>query len=454
MPGPVTPYANAVASASNQLVITAGAHHVGALERNWPFIPANSQVIERKALSYIEGLFKKDPYIAPIGNEVDDLATYLALSTCCHVFDGWRYISQAAAALLNGARSECLHLAYYAELRAAASILAGSGIGILNRLHFALDDTGNVFWFKGSTHERAWEALKEWSTKADSAESVVRALGALGLQGDEWADVFGITASADVIAQTWISAWSIDLNTLTEDRNRRNEASYRPDLSRKALSALSELELKFIRSVNNSLEPMGEGKFNDLDMVIIYNLCKTAFMAQYSRASRGQRRKFWREVKRRLINNVGYSPEETAELINALRQARYSDGSDLLVIADAKNPKPSGVFCRALFLLRLASALLRRQWQEIRTLAGWSTGNNWQDSLLLSYSVSSHLWGEREAPDDYAILAEDQVLAQELLDGWLVGNKFNAYQLWREQPATLMNLCRLERVGVIAAALS
>jgi len=85
------------------------------------------------------------------------LSDYLALSCPLHALDGWRYLSAALVSLLNGARTEALHLAYYAELRAALSILAGSGIAVLNNKHYAIDNTGLVYWFSGKTHSTALE---------------------------------------------------------------------------------------------------------------------------------------------------------------------------------------------------------------------------------------------------------------------------------------------------------
>ena len=58
--------------------------------------------------------------------------------------------------------------------------------------------------------------------------------------------------------------------------------------------------------------------------------------------------------------------------------------------------------------------------------------------MLLSYSTACHLRGESEAPDDYAILSKEQAVAQEKIGG---------------QSASLVELCRLERAGVLAAAL-
>ena len=109
----------------------------------WPFLPVTSSLPDGKALRFIESLFGQNPNLA----QVDELAEYLALSSACHAIDGWRYISQSAFAFLNGSRTQALHLAYYAELRAALSILSRSGIGVLKYKHFALTAGRGVTWF-------------------------------------------------------------------------------------------------------------------------------------------------------------------------------------------------------------------------------------------------------------------------------------------------------------------
>src|SRR5205085_2086646 len=107
----------------------------------WPFIPNASGIADYKAKSYIHRLRNNT---SPPIQDVNTLADYLALSTWSHAFDGWRYLSKSALSLLRGARSVALHMAYYAELRAALSILAGAGIGIVDYNHFGLTSAGST----------------------------------------------------------------------------------------------------------------------------------------------------------------------------------------------------------------------------------------------------------------------------------------------------------------------
>ena len=69
-------------------------------------------------------------------NHNRDLASYIAVSAILHCFDGWIYLGNAISALSSGDAHTSHHLAYYAELRAAMSLLAGEGIGVFSNKHY------------------------------------------------------------------------------------------------------------------------------------------------------------------------------------------------------------------------------------------------------------------------------------------------------------------------------
>jgi hypothetical protein len=183
----------AVTSASSEPVTQAAAQ-LGSVQPTWPFLPAGSPILEGHALTFIESLFGQ----VPAANQKDELAQYLALSTVSHVFDGWRYVSQAALSFLTGSRTQALHFAYYAELRAALAILAFSGIGVLKGKHFALTSTKDVYWFQGQTHDTTWRAIKYWSKQPSHGLEVLGCFSCLGLSGEEWAEAFGATGGGTV----------------------------------------------------------------------------------------------------------------------------------------------------------------------------------------------------------------------------------------------------------------
>jgi len=129
MPAPTVSVGDAVLVADSDFVIEAAARLGTAPD--WPFLAAGSSLLDGRARTFVEAIFNQTPYAGPSAAERDELAQYLALSSAAHVLDGWRYIAQSSMAFLSGSRTQALHLAYYAELRAGLAILAQSGIGIL-----------------------------------------------------------------------------------------------------------------------------------------------------------------------------------------------------------------------------------------------------------------------------------------------------------------------------------
>lgn len=70
------------------------------------------------------------------------LIDYISASAPAHLIDGWSYLSRATDAILRGDLNSAIHFAYYAELRAAMSLLACEGIGVFSGKHPIINKTG------------------------------------------------------------------------------------------------------------------------------------------------------------------------------------------------------------------------------------------------------------------------------------------------------------------------
>jgi hypothetical protein len=437
----------AVTSASSQPVIRAAAQ-LGTIELTWPFIPAGSLILEGQVISFIKSLYGK----VPTAQEKDELAQYLALSTASHVLDGWRYISQAAVCLLNGSRTQAIHLAYYAELRAALAILAFSGIGILKREHFALTSNMDVIWFGGATHDATWKAIGYWCRQPGNGTEVLRCLSCLGLSGEDWAEACGAATSGTVqdIAEYWISDWTVDLSTLAQDSELRNEASYRPNLRLNALDLPSAVDLRFVRDACAASIPVDHGQFDIVDRAILYDLFKKSYQLLYI-PSGASFLEYRTGVANWIVNHKNKPEAEAIELIMSLRAAFREQGGSLMGRAKKHNKDVSAVFSRGFLLLRLASALLRLQWKQTRLL---KSPQDWQEQLLVKYVSHSLLHDQHSTITSYTTFGSDQERAIDEVDEWMTSNStFNPYSLWNERPHSLVNLCKFERVGAVAVAI-
>lgn len=157
------------------------------------------------------------------------LRQYIAASAPLHCLDGWGFLSRAVEAHCAADYHAARHLAYYAELRAAMSILAGQGVGIFNSVHFRIDAKKQVHeLFRGQTHKAIWPALRYWSGLDRASALLSQTVSPSGIDLSDWLAFFGTAASARPLAARWLRTWGLDLRELSADHLARNYSSYRP----------------------------------------------------------------------------------------------------------------------------------------------------------------------------------------------------------------------------------
>lgn len=185
------------------------------------------------------------------------LAQYIAVSTLLHATDGWGYLGRSIQSILHGDAHRALHLGYYAELRAAMSLLASQGVGIFKNQHFVVDATNSVSRFPQSspTHEFAWDALSHWAQLNTSGALLAQVVRPHGRPLDEWLRPSGGGSTFEPQAKAWFRQWGMDLGIMGDDRNARNVRSYRPtDLPEPWVIDATEA-LRFVTELWSLLEP-------------------------------------------------------------------------------------------------------------------------------------------------------------------------------------------------------
>ena len=150
----------------------------------------------------------------------------MAASVIVHCFDGWSYLGRALEAEMAGDPQTAVHLGYYAELRAAMSVLASDGIGVFRNRHAVF--TGETYKTIGNmgTHDFTWGALMSWADTHSGRNTLLKVIKPGSIQLREW--LYQYSASYDFITTNWLQQWGFDLSRLREDRNARNVVSYRP----------------------------------------------------------------------------------------------------------------------------------------------------------------------------------------------------------------------------------
>jgi hypothetical protein len=290
-----------------------------------------------------------------------DLAEYIAASSTLHSLDGWSFLGRAVDATLRGDPDTARHLGYYAELRAAMAILATEGIGVFSDRHFVVEATSQPSKIPSNagTHKILWELFDEWSTAPKAANLVGRIVTVSGIPLGSWVNYFGVGTGAALqpVARDWLTTWGLDVQQLSQDRDSRNESSYRPT----GLRPLSTGSLGAFTAVNDlwrALEPSATGRFEIIDSFLFRTCVETIFTSVSGRQPQAAGKDYRRQVKNMLANANPNSDTRSLKDFLIRRQRR----GDPLVLKLARGRDsvmhPNHhlqVISRAALLLRIAS---------------------------------------------------------------------------------------------------
>lgn len=221
------------------------------------------------------------------------LIDYIAASAPAHLIDGWSYLGRSTDAILRGDQNAAIHSAYYAELRAAMSLLACEGIGVFNSKHPVINAAGNAtelikkveVWDKSqrrfasqnaSTHTAVWPLLHHWSSLKRASTLIEDLVAPSGYSLRQWLTACGIPISVRAVSKKWLASWGTDLNRLIDDRESRNMASYRPSELRLAPSPSASAAIEFVSDLWNLFEPTVGGKFPQLEKELLKRIVRSS----------------------------------------------------------------------------------------------------------------------------------------------------------------------------------
>ena len=274
------------------------------------------------------------------------LAEYIAASIPLHVMDGWVFLSRALDAVKLGDQNTAAHLGYYAELRAAMSLLASEGIGIFNNKHVAVDSNYVPTTWMSNTHPATWKLLESWASEPNRAITLLDAISVESRTIREWFDEAKISPSAQVkVAREWLKAWSLDLSIFAADHDLRNHTSYRPSRITANLPNTIDLDVDVIDPVMQTwlaVEPSGDSGGAVIDRILLYRALRLASNQSLDAG--------WQTI----VNSL--QGIASASLEHQLRAESNNTSYVLSVAADSTNPPPvKAILARATLLLRLAS---------------------------------------------------------------------------------------------------
>lgn len=276
-------------------------------------------------------------------------ASRVAAEQVAHFIEAWRYGSSALRAYMVNSRENALHFAYYAELRAALSLFAYSGISI-NQISGCgyLDQAGAFVTFKSTennrTHPTVWAAWPEWVKRTDAQSLLERMRLAPGVALGDFRDVLAAYAPVGVLTD-----WGYDLVSGTlGDHTARNNSSYDPLLADAPLFEMTDACVDLVRQIWRSLIRGASGVAFDQDLIIFL-----ADRSVRSIAGESPGHADYLAGQRTMLEAVSARTGVDVTDIEQAINKPYSPA--LFQYALMPTTQPENVLSRAFFLLRLAS---------------------------------------------------------------------------------------------------
>jgi len=288
---------------------------------------------------------------APLLSTAEPLTTPTALAAdaLVHLTEGWRFLSAALSSMLSNAPAQAIHFAYYAELRAAISLLSSHGIRVSDRDNSYIETNGaskkTSSWQSMRTHNVVWKLWKDWA-KTPAAEGLL--LNQLKILPS--VTIGHLKASVSrVAANPTLTRWALDLS-MGDEHKARNRASYETPMARAPLQPMTTADFEFVRDLWALAEPTGVGLRFEQELV---RYLVNVELEDDDVAISDEDKAAWR---RRLIEDLEKStgtPKETLELFFDVG----SSSSQVFRLAFDPNLNPSNMVARAFFLLRLATLM-------------------------------------------------------------------------------------------------
>lgn len=377
-----------------------------------------------------------DPNSASAINE-KALVQYIAASAPLHCGDGWSLVGRALACHARGDAAAALHLAYYAELRAAVSILAVEGIGIFDKPSIAVDPSGNCKFIMGyGTHVIAWLALEHWADTQPAADLLVDVLSIQGISCRDWLDNFQKSSVVNRrgIATKWLKTWGLDLRRFVGDRAARNEVSYHPSRINPA-PHIDVLECaKFLSEVWELHEPSDKSRFDNLDRYLLRRLLEETYRVVRGRLPKSDPKGFKSDVESMIAETQpgGQGANEWIQFFT--RGADPKDPALIsLAMSTAKQESQYShmqVISRALVLLRVATGACSRLLESAKF--GRPELEFWWQALGEDLGI----WSNSARPENMTDLWADVDAAITQVSTWAESNKATAnYSSWQTECA-------------------
>lgn len=378
------------------------------------------------------------------------LSQYISASSLLHCSDGWSFLGRSVNALLSGDEGTALHLAYYAELRAAMSLLATQGVGVFNNQHYLIDRPNSTVAFPSGTgtHVFVWECLEAWANTSHASDLLGEVIAPYGLTLSGWTSPVGSAPVIRLSGQHWLKEWGMDLSNFEDDRNARNTASYRPVGLELPKFGKAEEATSFVRSLWTAMRPEGALGFGQLDKFLFRDLVERIVIGRHGMAALGSG-DHQQLVNRMIAFQGGVISSRSNEIRDFLLRGTAVDDPEVLRFS----PQPPNigvhghlsVISRAALLLRLSTGATRKLFSE----AGVQSSETafWRDNL----GERKGLWKSGSMPDPLTDLwadVDEGLRDFEDFEADTPDNR-NHFDLFRTFSASVSELGKFERISIL-----
>lgn len=389
--------------------------------------------------------YEKDLIANPPTVDDRQLIQYVGASAPAHVIDGWSYLGRAVDATLRGDTYAAIHFGYYAELRAAMGLLASEGIAVFSNWHATIGKSGTIEAFpfnpkakakdrpRRGTHRTVWPMLQYWSTLRRAANLLDELISPRSLPLSDWMASARAVGRVRAVAQSWLSAWGLDLKAVADDHDNRNLASYRPSEFRRAPRLDANEIARFVEDLWRMFEPARTRRFPTVERLLLRSALKKGKVVLPSAPD--------------LAQLLGSSVTEAVAWL-----AFLSSTTDPLPLELANKESAIEdsrchlqILSRAALLLFVATSAARRLLTNgeytAEALAFW-----WN-----RFGEDRGLWSIGSAPEDPLECWADILRSLEDSDSWCLENPVGTSSLrhWRRRSGTALDdLGAFELVGI------
>lgn len=283
-------------------------------------------------------------------------------------------------------------MAYYAEIRAANSLLSASGIAEKSNSSYLLKTDNTRETFEARTHSFIKDIWPYWCKRNDAIQAYESLYIAQSLTLGDIATALSLSRLSH--GQT-INRWGFELTRFYNDSNARNKASYDTTLAYNGIPKLANKDYcKVVALAWEHLQPGGIAGQMQLEVIYAQYFVHSYLLDKATQGGSIDPIIYNSEINKfiqRLSSNTGIDQNFLSKMFDL----SHDSSDERFMIFDHANERrtnPENVYCRALILTRLATNKLKRNLDQPNT----SHAISWIGEWLKEMGIID----ENESPSD------------------------------------------------------